>query len=595
MAEHVRHSGALDRGLTRLGRLDFALSLARGVAVTLLCLVPVAWFLLGLDWLTPLPVAVRVGQLALLAALVVWLVRRHLVRGVAADRDADAMALRAEKAFPDLEDRLISAVQLARRRGERGYGSEALKAAVERDAAEYAEQAALRVTGKARILRLHRTAVAAGAALVLLLASALAVMRIPDIASVWLRRLALLNATYPTRTRIAKVTVRLIEDPTVELKTAGRTVLVPKGDAVTVEVDGRGIRPWQGTLYARAGASGWHAVPLARRSDLEGGRARPFAAALDEVIEPTDFYVRLGDATSERYRMDLIDRPQVVDIETELTQPDYTGLEKVVTKGGYVRAPVGTAVGLRAKANKALSEATIRFRLTKGEPAAVPVVLAPDGVTLGAQFTVQTDGAYTIHLRDLDRLANVAPAEYQVRAVVDTLPRVLMAEPPADMLATPASLVTFDGQLSDDFGLRQAYLEYRTDEKAPYQRIAMPLPGMPAPTTMAATPEGPRPGPRQAHSRLTWDLVPLKLKAGDRLLCRVVARDWAPRPADEVARGPEVTIRVVSPEVLQKRLQDDLVTAIRRVEEVFQVERQSNDRLRYLIDRVRQEQERAQP
>jgi hypothetical protein len=192
-----------------------------------------------------------------------------------------------------------------------------------------------------------------------------------------------------------------------------------------------------------------------------------------------------------------------------------------------------------------------------------------------------------VHLRDTQGFENASPVRYNVSAVPDVPPRVILIRPGAEALATPASVIRLEYKISDDYGLRSGRLRFRLNEEKDWKGIPLPLPGV-DPKNPAA--DIAQPGPRRAEQSFLWDLATLGFKIGDVITFRLEAFDHAPGDAPAPGTSPDREIRIVTEEVISKKLREDLENAAKVVEGVLNLERDSQERIRKLLEEIRKEQ-----
>ncbi len=371
-------------------------------------------------------VALAVGFVRLLPAL-----RRAL-------RDEDDVALRIERAHPELRHRLVSALQFSRA-GARPAGSPELMQATLDRAVEQCGTFRFR-----HILDWRTPLRSAGLALAVAAALAAACAWRPDLASAFARRMAFRVGDYPTATRLLA-----IEAPD---KAA-------RGEPLTVAavVDTAGVVPDEGRLQVRGRESGARGV---RTLAAQAGRPGRFAVQLDTLMESIEFRVLVHDARSAWRRVTVLPRPAVTAVELEYIYPEYTGLSPRKAEGADVQAVVGTRIRLTARASKPIREATLARRLAAGEERVEPLRLGADSRTLHGEFVVDASGTYRIRVRDTDDLADAAPSQWLIEALPDRAPTVMLLFPGEDKTVTPKARWPLQLTVEDDFGLGSATLVY---------------------------------------------------------------------------------------------------------------------------------------
>lgn len=328
------------------------------------------------------------GQLVLATGLAYLL----LVRPWRRTPPIDELASRAEKAIPEFDHRLVTAVQL-NRAGARTQGmSQVLIGEVTREAGEMSARHNL-----LSLIDYTRLPLAAVVALPVLVGWAVFVFARPELATVLLKRQALLSVEIPRTIHLKNVSqevwptgsrteVRYLVTGEVEADMVGR---------VRVEPDG------QPEFY----------VDLKYKSDAEGGAL--FVAELPESTSDFNFSARLGNGRSrERGRIRFEAPPQALELESWQLLPKFLG-----TRDGKPNGPAYERQNEGAK---------------RGE---IVDALPMSGVRIGAVFSKPIKSALLIPIergdgireRDLAPLAPLGTTDDRTAAEwkFDTTPRTI--------------------------------------------------------------------------------------------------------------------------------------------------------------------------
>jgi hypothetical protein len=382
------------------------------------------------DWLydryADVPFALRVlitgAQVALAAGLAYALILRPWV----AAPPLDDLALQAEKAIPEFDHRLVTALQLNRPGAKTQGMSPALIAEVTREAGEMAARHNLTKLIDYRPV-LWGLAVVAPA----ILAWGVFAAVNPTLAGVLLRRQALQSADIPRSVRL--------ENATQDVWPTGAEVVI------RYRVSGEWNEGMVGTAYVRPDGNPQDDYPLRYESTDADGSA-VFAAKLPPSSVGFTFRARLGDGrTRSPGRVEFEPPPQVKDIEAWQLLPPYLGTRTASVEGKDVAVPferfqpkgeVTGALpmsGLRVDAtfNKKVVKAVLTPVLrgdgnkeVDGTPLA-PSEVGSDGTMAGWTFPTQDKLiGYRIELTDGRGFTSPAPARRGVRMLPDEAPAV---------------------------------------------------------------------------------------------------------------------------------------------------------------------------
>ncbi len=333
-------------------------------------LLDLAYFrLTNLELPVPVRATVAVAAVGLSAAAAVTYVALRLARRLR----ARALALVLERRFPELNDRLILAVETAERfSGEpRGPLEEVMLARAVDDVAAAADRLDVADVFDRRPLR--RAAVAAA---ILIVPIVLLLVARPAVAGRWWEAYGRLSETYHARETALSLTILAPPDDRVRPLGPGAIYKHPRGAnlAVLLEVPA-GVRPdgkpWvvPETVYARrrTDAGARQTLPAVKAGE------RSFRLTVEDVRDGMSLWVTGGDYTSASpYRIEVVDPPRVDRVEllnfypgyTHLNEPDARGkptADRVSLTGVVTEVPVGTLVSFRAFANKPIRNARVRI------------------------------------------------------------------------------------------------------------------------------------------------------------------------------------------------------------------------------------------
>jgi hypothetical protein len=508
----------------------------------------------------------------------------------------DTVAVLVERAFPELEDGLVSSVQLARDldQGGLGHTSPAL-----------IRSTITRTAHKARHLDFDRVVDASPllAPAFLLLAAVFGIglfalePATQPLASTWWQRCVLgHDVQYPKSVALA-VSVANERD----FETA-----VARGDDVTAEITvTRGVghvrqlvvrtyplkRETNGKLVKVRGRP--EETRIATSSEKEAHYRKIF----QNVTEPFTFVVDAGDhVVSQEHRVLVVDRPRVEEAKFWLTFPEYTGIaatprEKPETQAD-LRVPVGTEIEYQVTCNKSLADADLVFELEpqKGEKAAPraasgtdaekapapPVeektapkppkpLIAGDGKlarrVLTGKFRVDRSLRFRYALVSTEGYDDgKKPVVFSVLAVVDRPPDVKVLVPGRPKQVTPRALVPLEVEVKDDYGVASAEVRFKVELMG---GSGGPEPGKNTGGSGAGADEkfplpGLEDGTKLQVLKYRWDLAELGLHPLDRITYRACAYDRDIDESKRLGESASFLLQVVSPEDLSRILMDRL-------------------------------------
>lgn len=172
---------------------------------------------------------------------------------------------------------------------------------------------------------------------------------------------------------------------------------------------------------------------------------------------------RWDEIYSEKYRVQVLSRPQVQSLAMRLVPPRYSGLSprnQEITSTEIV-ALKGTKVELRGQTNKPIKSAELAFSETGNS-----VQMDREETSIRAAFTIDQPDKFTIRLRDHSDITNANPAKYRITPLPDEYPRIEILQPQGDVDLGEALQIPLLLRLQDDFGFSRLTIQYQVKKPA---------------------------------------------------------------------------------------------------------------------------------
>jgi len=526
-------------------------------------------------------VRVALGLVAIGLAVAALFTR--VVARMVRDFDHQSLALVLERRFPQLNDRLITSVQLAEKGERSSLSNDMLNRAVD-EVAEMSEGLHLSEVFDFRPLQ------KAVISLLLLIASIIGfAMLFPGPFNTWFRRNVICADEYWPR------------ESELEL-----VVLAEPGERVRVFRDGVYKHPRGADLTLLAnvpeGKTAPDRVRLNYRFQNRSGGGDGYFSKLGEsqfkttvkgLQSSADLTITGGDYYNRiPYRVQVVDAPVVDRIVLDCLYPAYTGLNDVnadrteyirtpvIVQGTRQELPIGTDVIFRADSSKDLVGARIQtasFTLDIGGeqstlmipssteaadqtlviPAevadqlwnsdrrqlSIPLMIAggesPELLTEAGEIRwplpLPAESSLLIELTDIDEVISQQPTRLNLSGIVDESPVVETRPEGIRNAITRRAVIPITGAVTDDYGIESVRFEYKIDETMDYQ----PHPFQQAPA-----------GDRQFNVKETFDVLDLDLSLGQKITLSVVAVDGDDLNGPHEKRSEATQFQIVSPEEL---------------------------------------------
>ena len=195
----------------------------------------------------------------------------------------------------------------------------------------------------------------------------------------------------------------------------------------------------------------WERASMAPRIEGSG-----FEFTFVGVTEPFTYYVSGAGIESERFRVNVVEMPDVENVKLTYAFPKWTGLEEIVEDpGGDVRAVVGAKVTVEITTDRPL----VGGVLIVDTEAEERVTLKSDDLVARGEIEVAADGSYYVAAM-YDGEPVRLTEDFFITATPDQAPTVKIQSPGRDWKATNIEEVTVELEGADDYGLRGMELHY---------------------------------------------------------------------------------------------------------------------------------------
>lgn len=409
-----------------------------------------------LDFWLDLPWLLRLVFLLTDGVLLGWVAWRYIFTPLLHQPNDETVALWVEKARPELQSRLISAVQLTRPGGlPRGAASGLVHALVEQTEAMVSAIDFHRII---RTTQLRALALWSG----ILVSLALILCLYAGRTSLELLQRALLGTNaVPRKTRVVPVT---------------GDARMGRGDNIRIEAVAHGVLPRLGRLVIKSPGRRTQEFTMEPSGE---GRDR-FARTIENVQDHFTYVVYLNDGATRTHRVEVIPRPTVATIECLQEYPAYTGLPAARRSLGDLSILAGSVLQVHVTATKAVQEATLKL---VGIDQSVPMTIhATNSHQLSASFSVPAKGltGFSVHMIDRIGMASSDAAVYRVEVIPDKAPTIRILYPDRrEELVTRQATMVVSFEALDDFKIARARLQYRQSEveDAPLKTIELDMSG----------------------------------------------------------------------------------------------------------------------
>ena len=469
------------------------------------------------DWLWPLPGGIRLGWLLLIVAVAAYLVWTEIFRPVFRQFTVAELAAVVEDRYPDLGERLTSAVELTDPSiPEDQKGSALMREWLEAETISSTRHIDFRKAVSSD--RAQKSAWIGGIAGLLLLAPFLAM---PSGYGLLWARLILPWASHEVP---AVLYFQVPEGDRVVARGEDLTLIaLPPADLPVEDLPADVELVWTGV----SGQSDRR--PMEYDAEKAG-----YVVTVPHVFEDFEYIVTAPRKRSDRHRITVVDRPEIVTFTLTITPPSYTGLEDRTVDGavGEVMAFERSRIKAELEFNKPLARAQWLWQDSEGsaQPTALPFQLSEDGKSATLDL-VAASGSFAARVRDEHGLSNLEEPARNLILIADQPPELTVTGQTDTTSARGDDVVTLEALAEDDLKISALELHIETSDG----RTAM----KPAPAEAL--------GQSEARQTFKLDLSEFELADGDWLKYRFRAADNRPIPGPNEVWSSEQRI-IIDPQ-----------------------------------------------
>ncbi len=281
------------------------------------------------------------------------------------------------------------------------------------------------------------------------------------------------------------------------------------------------------------------------------------------------YYVFAEDVKSDIYRIKVVNRPIIKDIELTVIPPSYSKLQSTTQQNnGNITALKGSKVKITLKSSQELSKAFIIF------DDSISTQMIVNNRIAFSEFLIKKDSQYKIFIYDKNGMENENPITYTIRVIEDEYPEIEIISP-EDNIKTKSDKISVITSIKDDYGFTKLNLNYRISASK-YRK----------PTEdYSAIPLNVNKDKKEDEIYYTWDLSSLVLAEGETVSYYlevfdndVIGGPKSSRTKIQTIQVPSIDELFAETESTQQNVFDDLSKTLKEAEELkSELQKISND------------------
>jgi len=236
----------------------------------------------------------------------------------------------------------------------------------------------------------------------------------------------------------------------VEVTPGNRTV--PERSDLEIGAASVGFEAAEALLFVQyANYPRWESSPM--YSTTDGNR---FTFQLFDIRESLDYYVEADGIRSATFRIEISEVPRVESFTITLNYPAYTGISPSTIENEYViRALAGTEVVLNLITDQPVAAGLLKF-----ENSDELSLTRAGSHRLSGTFPIQSDDYFQVFLTDSTGVTQPGTGEFTIESLRDQSPSISFNFPGRDRRVTNIEEVFAELEVEDDYGISDIVLRY---------------------------------------------------------------------------------------------------------------------------------------
>lgn len=519
-----------------------------------------------------------------------WMLWRRLIAPLRVRITGSFLASRVERQYPDLENRVLSAVEFLEHRYDERLGSTELQKAVVNRAIKDLQR--VDVADVVDSFAIRNVTLAA----LFVCGSAFLIAALNPIETlISIERLVLPFAKVPWPRAVELELVQ--SDLTPVSWSENQPVLIARGDTLDVYVRNRNGRlPERVWFEYRTAEEGPVVRESLRQTSLRDAAGKSQETAAIQWVAtrgPLLFRATGGDDNfMPYYRVDVVPPPTIQKLQVTLTPPAYSQrpVDVLPAGVGHVQGLIGSKVQVEVTSDKPLKSVKLRI----GEQASQPITVGEDGLQFSTSFVIREAFAtsYWFELTDLQGFSDREAVRYELRGIADSVPEVSIDSPVTDVMLTADAELPVKILAKDDLRLKEIRIAYQVGDEEKLNSI--PLFDRAGTNAINSAESVTRPelepsGQQRIEIDYLWKMSELNLEPGARIVFRGEATDDYDLGSPHVGKSVPRRITIVSSAEKQKELTarvGDLLDDLQQATQLQQRARQETQELQTQLEKV---------
>ena len=228
--------------------------------------------------------------------------------------------------------------------------------------------------------------------------------------------------------------------------------------------------------------------------------------------ENKHFFSKWDKITTDKYLINVKQRPFIENITFEITPPLYTQEKSTIyklTNNNQINLLKGSKIQVDATTNNELQEAWVSTSKDR-------INLYTDKNNINGDLHITDDMIFKIHFLDKNFIPNLSIKQYNLNVKYDLKPNIAIQKPSDIFTIDESMTIPIVANINDDYGLKEVYIEYEiVSSDFPESNNKKNKIILNSPDSLG----------KSLNINMNWDIDNITILMGDELHFKIIAKD----------------------------------------------------------------------
>jgi len=170
-----------------------------------------------------------------------------------------------------------------------------------------------------------------------------------------------------------------------------------------------------------------------------------------------NFFSKWNIISTNKYTIDVKQRPKIIDFIFKVVPPKYTGLDIYIEDYkniNQLQIPIGSNLLIKGESDKPLNSAWLKTNENR-------VNLEIDNRKISKNINFTDEMTFTLHCLDNEFIPNLNPRQYTLITKKDNPPNIAIQKPSKEFEINELMIIPINANIIDDYGIKEIFIEYQ--------------------------------------------------------------------------------------------------------------------------------------